>query len=246
MATRATRLPYTNGALEHRLPRLSWSVIRKYCFEMLSTEASGNIFARINVGSHGFCSRLLAESMSVAVERVRKFRNRLAHHDSMINVDVPFEVRQIIELAGYIDAAAAGWLEKRSEVMSVYGQRPRVVADTVVVPARNAWSLYEQCRAYVCQAGRVFRPIERIAFYVDREIKPDIPAVVHRRDNASKSIWTDGRQQVFLLTSPGDPKHRQLSTALPHAGSGRGSAFVQRQRYVPLHALETARTTADL
>jgi hypothetical protein len=191
----------------------------------------------------------------------------------MINVDVPFEIRQIIELASYIDAAAAVWLEQRSEVMAVYGQRPVAAADTVVVPAKNAWPLYEQCRAYVCQAGRAFRAIERVAFYVDREIKPDIPAVIHRRDNvewtsdvadhlrgsddrfdrkvaavidASKSIWTDGRYQVFLLTSPGDPKHRRLSTALPHAGAGRGSAFVQRQRYVSLHALETAVTTADL
>jgi hypothetical protein len=213
------------------------------------------------------------KQVSVAVERVRKFRNRLAHHDSVINVDVPFEIRQIIELARYIDVAAAVWLEQRNQVMAVYGRRPATLSDTVVVPARNAWSLYGQCRAYVCQAGRVFRPIERIAFYVDREIKQDIPAVVHRRDNvewtvdaadhlrassdrfdrkiaavidASKSIWVDGRYQVFLLTSPGDPKHRQLSATLPHEESGRGSAFVQRQRYVSLHALETALTTADL
>lgn len=33
---------------------------------------------------------------------------------------------------------------------------------------------------------------------------------------------------------------------MPHNGTGRGSAFVQRQRYVSLHSLETAVTTADL
>jgi hypothetical protein len=213
------------------------------------------------------------KQVAVAVERVRKFRNRLAHHDSTINVDIPFELRQIFELAAYIDVNAARWLERCSGLMTVYAQRPVTIDDTVVVPARNAWSLYESCRAYVCQSGRAFRPVERVAFYADREVKPDIPAVLHRRDNvewtpeeaarlrasedrfdrkianvidASAATWTDGRYQVFLLTGHGHPDHRQLSAALPHDGTGRGSAFVQRQRYVSLHSLENAVTTADL
>ncbi|MFE2750972.1 hypothetical protein ACFXGA_03095 [Actinosynnema sp. NPDC059335] len=213
------------------------------------------------------------KQVAVAIERVRKFRNRLAHHDSTINVDVPFEVRQVIELAAFIDQDAAGWLQRCSNVMAVYAQRPVKVEDTVVVPAKHAWVLYQECRAYVCQAGRAFRPVERIAFYADREIKQDVPAVVHRRDNvewtteaadrlrtsenrfdrrvanvieASREVWKDGRYQVFLLTSPGDPAHRRLPAALPHDGSGRGSAFVQRQRYASLHSLETATTTSDL
>lgn len=213
------------------------------------------------------------KQVAVAIERVRKFRNRLAHHDSLINVDIPFEVRQVVELASFIDHDAARWLQRCSNVMEVYAQRPVKVEDTVVVAAKHAWPLYEECRAYVCQAGRAFRPIERIAFYADREIKQDVPAVVHRRDNvewtaeavsrlrtsenrydrkianvidASSAMWKDGRYQVFLLTSPGDPHHRRLTAALPHEGSGRGSAFVQRQRYVSLHSLETATTTGDL
>ncbi len=213
------------------------------------------------------------KQVAVAVERVRKFRNRLAHHDSTINVDIPFEIRQIFELASYIDADAAKWLERCSNVMDVYAQRPVTVADTVVVPGKQAWPLYESCHAYVCQTGRAFRPIERMAFYVAREVKLEIPAVLHRRDNvewtseeasrlrasedrfdrkiaaavdASRSTLADGRYQVFLLTRPGHPHHRQLSADLPHSGTGRGSAFVQRQRYVSLHSLETAATTADL
>jgi hypothetical protein len=213
------------------------------------------------------------KQVAVAVERVRKFRNRLAHHDSMINVDIPFEIRNVVELASFIDANAAVWLENGSRAMSVYAERPIASADTVVVPAKNPWSLYEECRAYVCQAGRAFRAVERMAFYADREIKCDLPAVLHRRDDvewsaeeaerlrsssdrfdrkiaavidASGSRWTAGRYQVFLLTGPGDPRHRRLSRALPHKGAGRGSAYVQRQRYVSLHALETAVTTADV
>ncbi|SFA83298.1 hypothetical protein SAMN05216266_101715 [Amycolatopsis marina] len=211
------------------------------------------------------------KDVSVALERVRKFRNRLAHHDSMINVDVPFEIRQIIEIASYIDTNAAAWLERCSGVMDVYGRRPVCIEDTVVVAARDAWPQYEQCRAYVCQAGRAFRSVDRMAFYAGREIKLDLPAVLHRRDNVEwtseeaerlrtsgdrydrkiaevidKAPRVDGRCQVFLLTGPGHPKHRQLSACLPHDVFGRGSAFVQRQRYVSLHSLEVATTTAEL
>lgn len=213
------------------------------------------------------------KQVAVAAERVRKFRNRLAHHDSMVRVDVPFELRQILELAGYIDPAAALWLSSISRVMEVYRERPFLPEDTVVVPARDAWPLYEQVQAYVCQVGRNFRPVERIAFYADQEIKREIPQIVHRRDDvefsdaeidrlqtgdrndkrvarvidtARTAQWTAGRYQVFLLSRVGDPAHRQLSATVPHQTGGRGSAFVQRQRYVSLHGLETASTTADL
>lgn len=209
----------------------------------------------------------------MAVERVRRFRNRLAHHDSTINVDIPFEVRQIFELAGYIDVDAARWLQQHSDVMAVYAERPVIVDDTVVVPAKQAWPLYQDCHAYLCQAGRAFRPIERLAFYTDREIKSEVPAVLHRRDNvewtaeeaarlsASEDRWdrkiavvigksapvlSEGRYQVFLLSGPGHPGHRRLSAALPHHATGRGSGFVRKQRYVSLHSLETASSTADL
>nr|WP_210728440.1 hypothetical protein [Cellulomonas septica] len=214
------------------------------------------------------------KQISVAVERIRKFRNRLAHHDSMINVDLPFELRQITELAGWISPDAATWIQARSRAMEDYRERPSPVSDTVVVPARTAWALYESHRAYVCEAGRTFRPVERMAFYADREIKPDIPRVVERRDNvdwteesaarlagssdrtdrrigaliaaARAAGWTEGRYQVFLLTRPGDPAHRALPSPLPHREAGRGSGFVRRQKYVALHGLEIATSTADL
>jgi hypothetical protein len=130
------------------------------------------------------------KQVAVAVERVRRFRNRLAHHDSTFNVDIPFEHRQVIELASYIDATAAAWLQRCSNVMAVYAERPVTFDDTVVVPAKHAWPLYQECYAYVCRAGRTFRPIQRVAFYADREVKPEIPAVLHRRDNVEWSART--------------------------------------------------------
>lgn len=214
------------------------------------------------------------KDVAVAVDGIRKFRNRIAHHDSMVNVDVPFEVRRLLHVAGYIDPEAARWLDHISRAMDVYAEKPVVTADTAVVAARRAWTLYRDCQVYVCQAGRSFRPVQRLAFYTDREVKADIPAILHRRDNVEWSEdhaarlltsdggfdrkigtairksqihgWTGGLYQVFVLTGPGHPSHRQLAGALPHAVEGRGTAFTQRQRYVSLHQLELARDTSDL
>jgi hypothetical protein len=149
------------------------------------------------------------KQIAVAVERVRKFRNRIAHHNSTINVDIPFEIRQVIELASYIDGNAARWLERCSNVMSVYAQRPVTVDDTVVVPAKHAWSFYETCRAYVCQSGRAFRPIEHMAFYVDREVKAEIPAVLHRRDNVE---WTT--EEANRLRASPDRFDRKIANVI--------------------------------
>ncbi len=214
------------------------------------------------------------KQLAAAVEGVRKFRNRLAHHDSLLNVDVPFEIRRVIEIAGFIDASAATWLQRVSMAMDQYAQRPIALSDTAVVAARDAWPLYQRSFAYVCQPSRFFRPVERIAFYVDSHIQIHIPRIQHRRDNVEWSEssadrlrasadpvdrkiarvidesrsdgWSGGAYQVFLLTRVGDPVNRQLVNPLPHKGIGRGSAFTQRQRYVSLHALETAASTADL
>lgn len=214
------------------------------------------------------------KQVATLADGIRKFRNRLAHHDSMIGLDLPFEVRRMTELASCIDPAAADWLARVGRVMDIYGRRPFADDDTVVVAARDAWPLYESVGVYVCQAGRNFRPVDRIAFYADREIKPDIPRVVERRDNvdwtpaeaarleasadrvdrrigraiieSSRTHWTDGRYQVFVLTSAGHPQHRTLPSPVPNKRTGKGSGFVRGQRYTSLHALETATTTEDL
>ena len=46
------------------------------------------------------------KAVSAPVEAIRKFRNRLAHGDSMLNVDIPFEMRRILDVTGYIDPQA--------------------------------------------------------------------------------------------------------------------------------------------
>ena len=54
--------------------------------------------------------------------------------------------------------------------------------DVLIVAANIAYGEYKDLGFYVCQPGRRFREgISRIAFYADGEIKPEVPAIRHRR-----------------------------------------------------------------
>jgi hypothetical protein len=56
--------------------------------------------------------------------------------------------------------------------------------DTVVVAARNAYDFYLRWSAYVCQAGRTFRPgLTRLGFYRKGKIEAEFPSILLRRDN---------------------------------------------------------------
>lgn len=136
--------------------------------------------------------------MAAEVEAIRKFRNRLAHHDSMLNIDIPFEIRRVQRVAAFIGADAAAWLADIDRTGEIYAEHPHSPLDTVVVPARDAWSFYESHFAYVCQAGRWFQPVERLAFYAEQEIKSAVPRVVHRRDNVQ---WTEAEAERLAATA---------------------------------------------
>ncbi|MEV1059205.1 hypothetical protein AB0I92_18270 [Micromonospora chalcea] len=209
-----------------------------------------------------------------AMNALRVFRNRLAHHDSLLATDVPFRLSQMIDVVAWADPDAARWLRRIERVTEVHRLRPAARNDTVVVPARNAWGLYQSTRAYVCQAGRSFQPVDHLAFYSQRQILPEVPKILFRLDNVDWTVgevnrlratgerrdalladiievsrkqgWTEGRYQVFGLTAPGSAGHLTLPTPIPHHSRGRGSAFTQGQRYVVRDRLRRARSTADL
>lgn len=213
--------------------------------------------------------------VSRELESLRKLRNRIAHHDSMLNIDVLLEVRRIHRVATFLGPVSAEWLESLDRTSEVYRERPHSVIDTVVVPAVRAWSVYLEHHAYICQANRVFQRTDRMAFYAAKVIQPEIPRILYRRDNV---IWTlhearrlaasgdrndrkiaalitasltdgwrePGEYQVFLLSRTGDPQHRTLADPVPNWSAGLGSAFVRKQRYVSLHRLETAGSTEDV
>ena len=213
------------------------------------------------------------KDVAAVVEPLRVFRNRLAHHDSLLSINVIFQRDQLLRLAGWIDPTAAAWVSANERITEVYGACPMPRPDTVVVAAGVAWDLYQATHAYVCQAGRAVRATDDLAFYTDREIKPEVPKILGRQDNLpwgssqaqqlaasvnpddqrlaqvmTASIdagWTEGRYQVFMLTAPGEKGHITLPKPIPHRRRGTGSAFVQGQRYASHQQLLIASSTDD-
>ncbi len=75
------------------------------------------------------------KNVIVALERTRKFRNRLAHHDSLLAQDILLELDTMLSLVEWIDPDARIWLDGIQRVTKVYTERPVAPVDTLVVPA---------------------------------------------------------------------------------------------------------------
>lgn len=58
------------------------------------------------------------------IGRVHQLRNRIAHHDSLLDQDVSAHVADMLALAGWIDPAAPGWLRRVADVEAVLRRRP--------------------------------------------------------------------------------------------------------------------------
>lgn len=56
--------------------------------------------------------------------RVQRLRNRLAHHDSILNQDIPGRHEDMLTITGWIDPAARSWLEDCSTVTAVLTRKP--------------------------------------------------------------------------------------------------------------------------
>ena len=139
--------------------------------------------------------------------------------------------------------------------------------ETVLVVAAGQWAYtdFHRLSAYICQPGRFpGRNVERIAFYSDGEVKPEIPLVRYRLDNVTFSDEEAARlegsgdplerrcgevirlrvaqggereqvSQIFLLSGPQDPETVHLSAPIPHEGRG---GWLQAHRWIPLAALQ--------
>lgn len=62
-------------------------------------------------------------------------------------------------------------------------QRSDIPAAAVIVAARSAYPDYLHSSSYICQPGRAFRDVERMGFYANKEIKREVPRILHRRDH---------------------------------------------------------------
>lgn len=62
------------------------------------------------------------KDLSARMEPLRRFRNRLAHHDSILNQPIEERHAQMLELAGFVDPLASEWLATTSDVQRLLGQ----------------------------------------------------------------------------------------------------------------------------
>jgi len=90
--------------------------------------------------------------------------------------------------------------------------------DIVVVAARHAYNFYRRWDAYVCQAGRAFRPeIKRLGFYRNGRIEPEFPAILLRRDQVVFSA--DHASELRKTGAPLDDRLASLIEGTLDTGS---------------------------
>ncbi|MDP9800458.1 hypothetical protein J2S49_000534 [Arcanobacterium wilhelmae] len=133
------------------------------------------------------------KQVSSDLESVRQFRNRVAHHDSLVHVPIFDEMERIFRLVRALNPEAERWIRDVSDWEAVFGERPLRRNDTVVVAANVAWDVYVETSKkfgvgfYVVQPGRFFRDVDNLAFYEKQEIHRDVPAILRVVDNVE---WT--------------------------------------------------------
>jgi hypothetical protein len=69
-------------------------------------------------------SALTRKSLSARMRLIQRFRNRVAHHDSLLDQDVQARLEDILAIAGWIDPAAQEWLADHTDAISVAQRMP--------------------------------------------------------------------------------------------------------------------------
>jgi len=67
---------------------------------------------------------LTRKDLSARMRRVQRFRNRVAHHDSLLDQDAPGRLEDVLAIAGWIDPAAQEWLARRTNALAIAQQMP--------------------------------------------------------------------------------------------------------------------------
>lgn len=73
---------------------------------------------------HAFPGAKERKDLSTRMEPLRRFRNRLAHHDSILNQPIQARHSQMLELATFVDPLAGEWLASTSDVQRLLSKRP--------------------------------------------------------------------------------------------------------------------------
>lgn len=78
---------------------------------------------------HGTLSR---KSLGTRLRRIQRFRNRIAHHDSLLDQDVPAMIEDMLEIAGWVDPQARTWLQAQTGAGEIARQVSRLTNLTAV------------------------------------------------------------------------------------------------------------------
>jgi hypothetical protein len=74
--------------------------------------------------SHAFPEAGRRKRMSVPLTKLHQFRNRLAHHDSILQVNVAGRHAQMVQIATSADPRAGTWLERSSSMLVELKRKP--------------------------------------------------------------------------------------------------------------------------
>lgn len=67
---------------------------------------------------------LTRKDMTERMRQIQRLRNKVAHHDCLLNQDVRGRADDMLTIAGWIDPAARAWLEAQSRVGGLLASRP--------------------------------------------------------------------------------------------------------------------------
>lgn len=82
---------------------------------------------------HGSPSR---KDLAGSMDRIRRFRNRVAHHDCLLGQDVAGRAGEMLRVVGWIDPEARAWFESRARVVELAAQTPAAEVAGPLVAAR--------------------------------------------------------------------------------------------------------------
>ncbi len=69
-------------------------------------------------------TRARREAVYDRVDQLHELRNRVAHHEPIHRADLAARYAELVQVAGWIDPAAAAWIEETSRVPEVLAARP--------------------------------------------------------------------------------------------------------------------------
>ncbi len=67
---------------------------------------------------------LTRKDLSSRMRLIQRFRNRVAHHDSLLDQDAQARLEDMLTIAGWIEPAAKAWLTERTDAPAIVRRMP--------------------------------------------------------------------------------------------------------------------------